>query len=163
MSQESQLHNLLKSIRVEDLSQGDKLELLNFFVCSKNPLIFNQIAFLFADSDYNEAVPFIIKKINDKSYRTCNGSLVYALSELDTLKYFSSIVKILCTMDYEARLSAYEIIEEDRKKVSGSLIKKSIDILKKYRLAEEEANHFKGENSTLHFIEQTIKLLQEPK
>lgn len=61
MSEESQLHILLKSIRVGDLSEEDKMELHNFFICSKNPLIFNEIPFLFADSNYNEAVPFILK------------------------------------------------------------------------------------------------------
>lgn len=66
-------------------------------------------------------------------------------------------------MDYEAKLSAYEIIEKDRKTVSMRINGKALAVLEKYPLIEEEGNHFKGKNSTLYFIEQTIKLLVEPK
>ena len=156
---QNELYKAFKNIEIAKLNEDDKFELLRIFKFTKSSLIRNQIAFIFSDLHYDYAIPYIIKKINQKKLFNNNGSLVHALSEMDTKNYFLSFIKIICEQDYEARLEAFEIIEKDKQSVSDIEKKEAIKILEKYRIKEEEKTIGKGENSRLHFIEQTQKII----
>jgi hypothetical protein len=130
---------------------------------TKSSLIRNEIAFIFADIQYDNAIPYILKKINQKDLYNKNGSLVFALTNMDTLKYFRQIIKILCDQGYEARLLAYSIIEKNKDLISKNTIESALKDLEKYEILEDQSSFDKGENSRLHFIERTKKLLQNAK
>ena len=100
----NELHKALKGIDINKLSEDDKLELLTIFRNTKSSLIRNQIAFMFSDMQYGYAIPYIIKKINQKKLYNKNGSLVHALSDMDTKNYLIEFIRIICDQDYEARL-----------------------------------------------------------
>jgi hypothetical protein len=159
----SELYLALKRINIERLDTDDKLELLKLFMITKSSLIRNEIAFIFADIQYDNAIPYILKKINQKDLYNKNGSLVFALTNMDTLKYFRQIIKILCDQGYEARLLAYSIIEKNKDLISKNTIESALKDLEKYEILEDQSSFDKGENSRLHFIERTKKLLQNAK
>ncbi len=98
-------------MNVEKSNEEDKEELLRFFAVAKTNVIRNQIAFIFSDTKFNKAIPFMIDKINDKSLRHYNGSLVYALENLDVKDYFIEFIKMVCELEYEPRYQAYEIVQ----------------------------------------------------
>ncbi|MGN6196466.1 MAG: hypothetical protein ACTHOB_16120 [Ginsengibacter sp.] len=148
-----------KGIDVNKLNDSDKLELLRFFRITKSAVIRNQIAFMFSDLNYDLAIPDIIKKINQKNLYNNNGSLVYALNDMNTKEYFHSFIKIICEQDYEARLAAFEIIQKDVSAISEKTKKEALKVLEKCRIKEEKTAKNKGEDSRLHFIEQTQKLI----
>ena len=75
----TELYKSIKAINIKNLNEDDKEELLRIFMVTKNDLIRNQIAFIFSDLHYDNAIPYIIKKINEKSTFHNNGSLVHAL------------------------------------------------------------------------------------
>jgi hypothetical protein len=152
----TELFRAIKSIDFKKIGDDDKIELLSIFRNTKNAAIRDQIALFFAEIHYNEAVPFIIKKINEKGLYNHNGTLVYSLENLDTLKYFIELIKIICEQAYEARLMAYEIIEELSNSISNQTRRRSLQILESYLLKERAVANDKYENSTLHFIESAI-------
>ena len=156
----TELYKAIKSIKPENLDEDDKEELLKIFMVTKNVLIRNQIAFIFGDIHYDKAVPFILKKINKKSTFNNNGSLVYSLENFDLKKYFITIIRIICEQEYEARLTAYGIVQNLTPLVSNTAKIKALKILEQRRLELEKTANDKGENSSLHFVEKTIELLQ---
>ncbi len=156
---QTELNKALKGIKVENLTKNDKEELLRFFSATKDNTIRNCIALFFADLQYNEAVPYIIKKINDKSLFNYTGTLIYALGNLDSQKYFLTFIKVICEHEYESRLGAYDIVEKYTGKISNITRQKALIILEDHKLKEREKENTKYENSKLHFIEATINLL----
>jgi hypothetical protein len=107
-----ELYKAIKAIEIKYLNEDDKDELINIFMGTKNVLIRNHIALIFAGLNYDKAVPYIIENINDKDTFNNNGTLVYALGDLDVKGHFISLIKIICEQEYEARLSAFGIIED---------------------------------------------------
>src|ERR1700710_2647920 len=108
----TELYRAIKAIEINNLNDADKEEVLRLFMVTKNDLIRNQIAFIFEDTHYERAVPYIIKKIKDKSTFHNNGSLVFVLESLDVKKSFIVFVKIIFEHEYEPRLIAYGIVEK---------------------------------------------------
>jgi hypothetical protein len=155
----TELYKAIKAIDIKSLTEGDKEELLGVFMVTRNALIRNHIALIFADLHYEKAVPYIIKKINDKSTFNNNGTLVHSLNEFDVKKYFIPLIKMVCEQEYEARLMAYYILQDLATTMPGAIKSKAYKILKAHRVALEETATDKGEDSTLHFVEQTQKLL----
>ena len=155
----SELYKAITTIDITKLDDDDKLELLRIFMLTKNPLIYNHIAFIFSDLHYNKAIPYIIRKINHKSTFNDRGSLVFALDNLNSKKYFISFIKIICEQGYESRLMAFGIIEKYVSIISNQKKRSAFNILEKYRIKEEQSKNDKGENSRLHFIEKTEELL----
>ena len=156
----TELYRLFKDIDTKKLTDDDQEELLRFFMVTKDNAIRNQIAFIFSDTNYEKAIPFIIRKINQKELFNYNGSLVYALQEFDLRKYFIQILKIICTQEYEARLMAYEIVIKTGPLISDKMKDKSLNILEEARLQLESSATDKGEDSALHFVEKTMEILQ---
>jgi len=156
----TELYKCIKSINIEHLVEDDIKELLNILKYTNNPLIWNHIALLLSDLKYDKAVPFLIKKIMSKEAYSDNGTLVYALENLDCRKYFIFIIKIICEMEYEARLGAYEIVQEVSKEINLTTKKRALKILEeKRKMLVSSKKVDKGENSTLHFVEKTMELL----
>jgi hypothetical protein len=155
----TELYKSIKAIDIKNLTEDDKEELLRIFMVTKNDLIRNQIAFIFSDLHYDNAIPYIIKKINEKGILHNNGSLVHALEELDLKKYFIPLIKIICEHEYEPRLMAYGIVQRLAPSISNVTKRKALKILEEHRLWLEHTDTDKGENSTLHFVEKTIELL----
>src|SRR5437773_3075334 len=156
----TELYRVIKEIEIKKLTNDDMEELLNFFMVTKNDLIRNHIAFIFADLHYDKAVPYIIKKINEKSVLHNNGSLVYSLRSFDMKKYFIELIRIICMHEYEPRLMAYEIAHEFASSIPNRTKSKALKILEEQRTKLEQIATDKGENSILHFVEKTKKLLQ---
>jgi len=154
-----ELYNAIKAIDINKLSEEEKEELLGIFMVTKNVLIRNHIALIFADLHYEKAVPYIFDKINDKSTYNKNGTLVYSLQKFELKEYCIQLIKIICDQDYEARLMAYGIVEDLAPSIPGIIKNKAFEILEAHRVILELEAIDKGANSTLHFVEQTQKLL----
>jgi hypothetical protein len=155
----TELYKALKTIGEEKISESDKEELLRFFMVTKNSLIRNLIALLLSDVHYDRAVPYILEKINDKETFNDNGSLVHALRSFDMSGHLVQLVKIICEKEYEARLMAYGIVEEIMPKVKAKDREEALKILLEFQSKLESTGANNEENSTLHFIEQTIELI----
>lgn len=159
----TELYRALKGINVENLTDEDKEELLRFFVVAKNNTIRNQIAFIFSDIKYNKAIPFIIEKINDKNLSHNNGSLVYALENLEVEDYFIEFVKMVCEMEYEPRYQAYEIVQKLTPLISREIRENALALLEERRILLETAATDKGPDSSLNFVEHSIELIKGQK
>lgn len=155
----TELFRVIKEIDFTKLANSDKDDLLQIFLVVKNTSIRDRIAFIFSDLHYNQAIPSILKKINESESYNNNGSLVYALDGLDVEKYMIDVVKIICTMDYEARLGAFELVQKYVATMDKTTKGKCLAILREQGIKEKQRNSESGENSRLHFIEQTEKLL----
>lgn len=156
----TELYRALKGINAENLNEEDKEELLRFFVVTENHVIRNQIAFIFSDVKYNRAIPFIIEKINDKKLSHHNGSLVYALENLDVKDSFLEFVKMVCEMEYEPRYQAYEILRKYAPEISKEIREKSLEMLEERRILLEVTATDKGPDSPLNFVEHSIELIK---
>ena len=157
---ETGLYRALKGINAETLSEEDKEELLRFFVVTKNHGIRNQIAFIFSDIKYNSAIPFIIEKINDEKLSHHNGSLVFALENLDVKDYFIEFVKMVCDMEYEPRYQAFEILKKYVPVISSEIREKALTILQEHRKLLEVTATDKGPDSPLNFVEHSLELIK---
>jgi hypothetical protein len=156
---QTELYKAIKAIEIKNLTEDDKEELLRIFMVTTNDLIRNHIALIFSDLHYEKAVPYILKKIKEKSVSHNNGTLVYSLEAFDVKKYFIPLIKIICEHEYEPRLMAYGIVQNLAPSVPGRIKSRALKILEAHRLALEQTATDIGENSTLHFVEQTQKLL----
>jgi len=153
----TELYRAIKEIDIKNLAEDDKEELLGIFMVTKNDLIRNQIAFMLSDLHYEKAVPFIFKKIDEIPHN--NGSLVFSLQGFKVKEYFIQLIKIICEHEYEPRLMAYGIVEDLVPEISAAVKSEALTILEAHRIALEETAIDKGEDSTLHFVEQTQQLL----
>ena len=155
----TELYKVIKSIDGNALSDEEKDELLKLFMITNNSLIRDHIAMLFSDIHYDKAVPYILKKIMDKELINNNGTLVAALRDLDARKYFKEFIKIICTQDYEARLWALDLIEDFVNTVSTRSKANALKVLTFCKSSIESVHESEYKNSRLHFVEETIKLI----
>ena len=154
----NELYSCFKRIKVDKLDEVDKIELLNIFLVTKEPRIRNHIAFIFSDVGYDDAIPQVLKKIQEKSLFNKNGSLVYSLKNLKTQDYFFEFVKLVCTQAYEARLSAYEILKKDINKINLTVKKRSLSFIKKY-YKENKLSLSSGKDERYTMIKEVITML----
>jgi hypothetical protein len=155
----TELYKAIKTLKGENLDQEDKEELLRFFVVTKSSVVRNQIALILSDAKFNKAIPTIIDKIKEKELSSNNGSLVYALENLDVKEYFIEFVKMICELEYEPRYQAYEIVNKVYREISGEIKDEALAILQEKRILLEITSDDKGPDSSLIFVEQTIELL----
>jgi hypothetical protein len=156
---DSELYRVLKTLNVTKLNENDKMELLNFFVVTNNPLIWNHLALIFSDIKFDKAVPAIINKINDRKSSNDKGTLIYSLENLDCKEHFLSLIRFIGEMDYESRLMALGVVEKLQISVSNKIKKQAIELLDEYIAILEKSSNDNGENSSLHFVEKTKDLL----
>src|ERR1700744_6506230 len=107
---DTELFRGIMSMDIKNLNDEDKRELLNIFNFTRNAAIRDQIAIMFAETKFNEAIPFIINKINDKEVFNHTGTLVYSLLELDSKQYFNDLIRIICEQAYESKAMALTIV-----------------------------------------------------
>ena len=62
-------------------------------------------------------------------------------------------------MEYEARLQVYYIVQNLAPSIPGTIKSNALEILEAHRLSLEDTATDKGENSALHFVENTMELL----
>lgn len=157
---ENELVKAIKNLKPEHLNAADKEELLRIFNVVKSPNLRNLIALVFSDLKYQEAVPALIAKITDQKLFNNTGTLIFALYELEVKAYFTTMIKVVCEQEYEARLMALNIIEKYAQSISPEIREESLLILKTHR-TEKEKTYIRADypNSTLNFIDQTLKLL----
>ena len=155
----TELYKAFKGLPVENLVEEDKEELLKFFIVTENSLIRNQIAIIFSDLRFNKAIPYLIKKINDRNLYNNNGTLVWALGKLDAEEYFINFIKIICEQEYEARLMAYDIVERFLNLTSIKDKNEALEMLESCLFEQEKVVSDKNENSTFHFLKATKKLI----
>jgi len=153
----SPLYITIKSIEELSLEDADLEELLIFFKNTKSALIRDRLALIFSDIKYHTAVSTIMKAV--KIHKENSGTLIFALEGLDSKKYFLDFINIICTYNYEARLLALNIIEKYANEITFRQRKQALIILEKEKLKLDSTAVDYGENSNLHFIEQTIILL----
>jgi hypothetical protein len=156
----TELYNTLKALNIEKLSETDLQDLLSIFMVISNPLIRNYLAIVFADVHYEKAIPYLLKKIGEKDTYNNNSTLVHALGSFDMSNYLVQLAVIVCEQEYEARLMAYGIIEEIIPKAPNEDRKEAIQILKESESKLTAMKIGNGENGTLHFIENTKKLIE---
>jgi HEAT repeat protein len=155
----NELNKAIEAINIESLNEEDKQDLLRIFMVTKNHGVRNKIAMVFADLQYQEAVPYIVKKINDPDLFNYVGTLVYSIGYLNCGKYFLTFIRVLSEHEYEARIEAYDIVEKYAGAVSKPTRTAALKALKDFQAKEELADVEKYENSKLHFIDAAIKLL----
>ncbi|RFM31219.1 hypothetical protein [Chitinophaga silvisoli] len=155
-----ELYRALKGINPNALSEEDKEELLRFFVVTENHGIRDQIAFIFSDIKYNRAIPFIIEKINDEKLYHHNGSLVFALENLDVRDYFIEFVKMVCDMEYEPRYQAFELLMKYAPGISREIREKALTMLEERQQQLEVTDADKGPDSPYNFVKHSIKLIE---
>ena len=155
----TELYRSFKELDLQKLTEQDNEDLLKIFNVVDNVLIRDQIAFIFADLKYEKAVSSIIRRIKEKDAIHNNGSLVYALQSFEMDAYFIDLIDIICDMEYEARLMAYELIETMQSHIDDDAKKNGLKKLQHCRSVQDHNSNDTGENSTIHFIEATIKLL----
>jgi hypothetical protein len=66
---------------------------------------------------------------------------------------------MICEQEYEARMTAYDIVHDLALSIPGRVKNKALKILEEYQLMLEQTATDKGEDSTLHFVEETQRLL----
>ncbi len=147
------IYEMLKKIEIDQLDDQDLEDLFCLFQGTGNSLVRNQIAFIFSDLKYNVAVPCIIDKIKDKDVRDPNGSLVYALENMDTLNHFVTIVDIMCKHGYTGRLSAIAIIKNNLPNVTKEQCLEALRVLERHKDFQQQHATDKSQDSTLHYIE----------
>ena len=112
MNYNTEFYKAIKAINIKDLTAEDKEELLNVFASTNNHAVRNHLALVFSDLHYNEAIPSMIKKTGEQKLYNRNGTIVFALGEMETQKYFMNFIKVICEQAYEARTMAYSIIKQ---------------------------------------------------
>ncbi|WP_118976823.1 hypothetical protein [Taibaiella koreensis] len=155
----SALYNAIRSISLNEFEAADKKELLSIFIHTDNALLRNHIAFIFSDLNYTESIPHIIQKIKERALYNANGSLVFALENMDTLPYFLEIIEIVCEQGYEARLAALEIIQKDLGSISDTVREEVRSVINKHMKMEIKQESEVKENSKLHFMEEVKTML----
>ena len=159
LNHKTELYRAIKSMNLAELSESDKEDLLRLLMQTPNVLLRDRIAFILSDLHYTRAIPFILRKINQKDSFNNNGSLVYALQNFNMTQYFIPLIRIVCDQDYEARLSAFSILQDISQKIPKRTKNKALQILNNSKAKLLLGDEVKGENSTLHFVEQLIKVL----
>jgi hypothetical protein len=84
---------------------------------------------------------------------------VAALRDLDARKYFNEFIKVICTQDYEARLWALDLIEDFVNTMSNKSKANALKTLTSCKFSIESTQEGEYNNSRLHFVEETIKLV----
>jgi hypothetical protein len=156
----SALYTAIRSLPVGEIGEEDNRELLDLFLVTRNTLIRDWIAMIFADTQFHEAVPYIIQKINDPKSRGNTGTLVHALGDLDCKEYFLDIVNVICTQAYEPSLWAYDIVEEYADDISYPTRLQALQLLENARPAAEAASGNDADKK-LEFINGAVELLKQ--
>ena len=154
----TELFKAIKQLKIANLTNDDKDDLLSIFNNTGNAAIRDQIALIFAEVSYNEAIPSIINKINDKALFNHTGTLVYCLQELDAKNYFIDLIKIVCEQAYESQIVAFTAIKNLIEFIEGDTLSQALMLLKSSKKKIEKSNVDNYE--TIDLINSLIDLLE---
>lgn len=159
---QTELYKAIDKVNIQEITEADKQDLLVLFEHTQNVALANRITVIFHDLYYHVAVPSILEKIHSPQYYNRNGTMVWALGNLNLKEHYQDLFKIICEQDYEARLMAHHIIVDRLPEIPEKDKIAALNILNT-SLAQfdaiEDDNEY--ESSRLHFVEATIKLLKE--
>jgi len=79
---------------------------------SKNSSIRHIASMMIIRFEIHEAAQMLIKRILDKDTLNSNGTMAFALEDLNCENYLLQIFKILATQSYESKCHAYNILSE---------------------------------------------------
>ena len=116
----------------------------------------NPIAMQLQELRAHDAVPAIMAAIRYPRNIIHNGTLIWSLTKLDAVDYFTDIVELICTaVSYEAQLMAKGLIGKYMRKITTTQKAKAIALLYEYH-----AEYKKQEDAQPDFQENTdTKLL----
>jgi hypothetical protein len=105
---------LVKSsaVRLGKIGGDSVVDFLISLIALDNSSIRNLAALALEEIKDNRAVEPLINSIFKKENLNYNGTMVFALESLDCSKNFKDIFKILFYQGYEAKMSAYAILDE---------------------------------------------------
>lgn len=105
------------------------IEILN---TSENQAVKNNTTTILSELKHTDAVPVLIKYIEDEKYSSIQETLVRICWEngLDFTNYFSTFVDLLIKGDYMVAFEAYTVIESTEGTISATSAKELIGTLK---------------------------------
>ena len=121
----------------------------------------NAVAISLGQLGADQAVPILMKVVNNKDYSGKSGSFLYAISikPLECKEYFLDFIELLCTGSLEVRASAIELIESLHNKVDNDIKMKSIQIISKHKILIESQGKPKEKFDTINYLEYVENLL----
>lgn len=154
--------------KISSLGIVDAKPLLKELLYSTNQWVRDAAAISLGDLKANEVVPEIMDLINNPNNKENNGSLIYALRNLEVKDFFLDFIKLL-TSHLESRDLALDIIEANLYKVSTDIQKQALidckkdreNISKKLRVADMEDKE--DIKNTIQYIDYAIYLLEGEK
>lgn len=155
----SELFKAIKTLDPKRLTDNEKIALLKLFELTDDTGIRNHLAIIFLDAGYIEAAPIIRDKIFDPGLYNRNGTLVFALSQFDPLTYYLDLVKVLCTMGYEARMTAFNPVEENALLISTQTRAEALAILEQYRYILKDTSEEQYKDSNLAYVDVAYTIL----
>jgi len=154
--------------KIGSLGIVDAKPLLKELLYSTNQWIRDAAAISLGDLKANEVVPEIMDLINNPNNKDNNGSLIYALQNLEIKDFFLDFIKLLSS-HLESRDLALDIIENNLDIVSTDIQKQALidckkdrkNISKKLRVADMEDKE--DIENTIQYIDYAIYLLEGKK
>lgn len=154
--------------KISSLGIVDAKPLLKELLYSTNQWVRDAAAISLGDLKANEVVPEIMDLINNPNNKENNGSLIYALRNLEVKDFFLDFIKLLSS-HLESRDLALDIIEANLYKVSTDIQKQALidckkdrkNISKKLRVADMEDKE--DIKNTIQYIDFAIYLLEGKK
>ncbi|MCP2045813.1 HEAT repeat domain-containing protein [Pontibacter sp. HSC-36F09] len=139
--------------RLGEIGGDEVLTFLIQLLNSKDPILRNCAALGLKDIKDNKAVEPLLDAIFKKENHNYNGTLVFALEDLDCSQKLKEIFKILFYESYEAKISAYAILSEQVFEFSEE------DLLKVKEMWEEIKQH--PEKCPNYEYEEVPELIQD--
>ncbi|MFZ4414768.1 MAG: HEAT repeat domain-containing protein, partial [Bacteroidales bacterium] len=140
----------------------DAKPLLKELIYSKNQWIRDAAAISLGDLEAHEVVPEIMDLINNPNNKDNNGSLIYALRNLEVKDFFLGFIKLL-TSDLESRDLALDIIENNLDKVSIDIQMQALIECKKDKKSISRGllgGEMDDKKNIIQYIDYAISLLE---
>ncbi len=130
-----------KPIReIAELKDGTAIpKLINLLLDKATDFGFkNAIAICLRDLNADEAVGPLMQEIKNPANENQRGTLIYALKNLNCSEYFLDFIEIICTGNFECRMTCrLFLIEKNLDKVSSLVLQEALNILSVFRLKYE--------------------------
>jgi HEAT repeat protein len=105
-------NGMVGSKSLESVTSQKSIELIIDKLSSNEPSIRYIASNMIIEFKIEKAKQKLIKRIKAKETLNSNGSMTYALSQLDCRNNLKDIFKILATQSYESKMHAYNILSE---------------------------------------------------
>jgi HEAT repeat protein len=146
-----------KSRRFKELAPN----LSNMLSVESDINVLNELALSLGKLKYHEAVPKLMKYVNNPDFSSRRGTFIYALQSLDCREYFLDFVKMICDGNFEVFSHSLSVLESIIDKVSYELRlegKKILENQKKIELSRPVSEY--PQFDRIRFIEEALDLLK---